>query len=850
MSCRHIKLFLNMKRIFSLLLLLALLIFAPAAHAQSTMSDQQIMDFYVKAKSDGRSVAQIVTQLMERGVTVERIRKIRRNYESQQKKEVVGADNISGVSGKTVERLRKGKKVEQTPENKNFPQRDLKQQKKQGLSPYEMEEMQDKEFSEMSRELEFLMPEDSLRNLPKHKMQQEEAKKVFGRDIFNNKKLTFEPEMNIATPNDYRLGPGDAVYIDVWGASQKQYTSTVSPEGVVNIEGFGPVQVSGMTVAQANAKLRSTLGARFGGSQVKLTVGQTKTITVNVMGEVKVPGTYTLSAFATVFHALYAAGGINDIGTLRAIKVYRNSQLISTVDIYDFILNGHLRGNVRLASNDVIVVGPYECVVDITGKVKRPMRYEMKRSESVGTLIKYAGGFTGDAFENNITLFRKSGGEKSIYSLSDFERGKFQLRDADSVSVDSVLDRYKNLVELRGAVMRPGKYQMDGNISSVRQLIEAAGGLTEDAFGNRGIIHRRKTDRTLEVKEFNAGAILAHQEADELLKKEDVVFIPSRKEANEELRLSIQGEVRYPGTYDFAAGTTIEALMEQAGGLTDKASIAKVDVARRFRDRKALASGNEVAQFFSFSVKDGFVVNGHPGFVLQPFDEVYVRTSPGYIEQMHVNVVGEVQFAGTYVITKKDYRLSDLVKAAGGHTAQAYLKGAVLERTLTDGERLKQQELKKIVSMNDSTDLRKIEVGDHNNVAINLDKALSHPGNDLWDVILREGDRLVIPKYNNTVSVSGEVMYPTTLTYRPGASLSYYINQCGGYSLRAKKSKTFATQMNGRVSRIRSSDDIQPGCNIVVPAKPKGAPFPWTQVVSLAMSVVTLAAIVINVIKK
>ena len=375
--------------------------------------------------------------------------------------------------------------------------------------------------------------------------------------------------------------------------------------------------------------------------------------------------------------------------------------------------------------------------------------------------------------------------------------------------------------------MRPGKYQMDGNISSVRQLIEAAGGLTEDAFGNRGIIHRRKADRTLEVKEFNAGAILAHQEADELLKKEDVVFIPSRKEANEELRLSIQGEVRYPGTYDFAAGTTIEALMEQAGGLTDKASIAKVDVARRFRDRKALASGNEVAQFFSFSVKDGFVVNGHPGFVLHPFDEVYVRTSPGYIEQMHVNVVGEVQFAGTYVITKKDYRLSDLVKAAGGHTAQAYLKGAVLERTLTDGERLKQQELKKIVSMNDSTDLRKIEVGDHNNVAINLDKALSHPGNDLWDV-----------------------MYPTTLTYRPGASLSYYINQCGGYSLRAKKSKTFATQMNGRVSRIRSSDDIQPGCNIVVPAKPKGAPFPWTQVVSLAMSVVTLAAIVINVIKK
>ena len=849
MNCRFLKLFLNMKRLQILFFLFALLLGVPAVHAQSTMTDQQIMDFYVKSKSDGRTVAQIVTQLMERGVTVERIRKIRRNYEAQQKKEVVGADDISGVSGKTVERLRKGKKVQQTPENKNFPQRDVKQKKVEGLSPYEMEEMQDQEFRDMSRELEFLMPEDSLRHVAKHKVE-DKTKKVFGRDIFNNNKLTFEPEMNIATPSDYRLGPGDAVYIDVWGASQKQYTSTVSPEGVVNIEGFGPVQVSGMTVAQANAKLRSTLGARFGGSQVKLTVGQTKTITVNVMGEVKVPGTYTLSAFSTVFHALYAAGGINEIGTLRAIKVYRNSQLISTVDIYDFILNGRLRGNVRLASNDVIVVGPYECVVDITGKVKRPMRYEMKTTESVGTLIKYAGGFTGDAFENNVTLFRKSGGEKSIYSLSDFERDKFQVRDVDSVNVDSVLDRYKNLVELRGAVMRPGKFQMDGNISSVRQLLEAAGGLTEDAFANRGIIHRRKADRTLEVKEFNPGAILSRQEADEILKNEDVVFIPSRKEANEELRLSIKGEVRYPGTYNYASGTTIESLIEQAGGLTDKASIAKVDVARRFRDRKAMSSGNEVAQFYSFSVKDGFVVNGRPGFTLQPFDEVYVRTSPGYIEQKHVEVHGEVQFSGTYVITKKDYRLSDLVKAAGGQTAQAYLKGAVLERPLTNSERLKQQELKKIISMNDSTDLRKIEVGDHNNVAIYLDKALSHPGNDLWDVILRDGDRLIIPQYNNTVSVSGEVMYPTTLPYKPGASLSYYIDQCGGYSLKAKKSKTFATQMNGMVSRVRSSGDIQPGCNIVVPAKPKGGPFPWTQVVSLAMSVVTLAAIVINVIKK
>lgn len=839
-----------MKTLLPIIIFLLLFVSVPVAHAQTLMTDSQITDYIIKENANGTPRSQIVTKLMERGVTVDRIRKIQKNYKKQQKKEVMGAENISGLDGKTVSRLRKGEIQKTTPKNKNFKQRNPAQTDEQQLTPYLREQRKLQLQDEMGEELDFLLP-DSLKLFEElQKTKEAPKRKVFGRDIFNNEKLTFEPEMNIATPADYRLGPGDAVFIDVWGASQKQYSATISPEGVVDIEGYGPVQVSGMTVSQANARLRATLGTRFGGSQVRLTVGQTKSITVNVMGEVNVPGTYTLSAFSTVFHALYAAGGINEIGTLRAIKVYRNSRLVSVVDIYDYILNGRLQGNVRLASNDVIVVGPYQCLVDIMGKVKRPMAYEMKTTESVATLIKYAGGFAGDAYEENVTLFRKTGGEKSVYSLNEFERGKFQLHDADSVSVDSVLDRFRNLVELRGAVMRPGKYQMDGNISTVRQLIEAAGGLSEDAITTRGIIHRRKADRTLEVLTLNTGAILHHEQADEVLRPEDIVFIPSRKEADEELLLTIKGEVRYPGSYTYAEGTTIEALIDQAGGLTDKASTAKVDVARRFRDRKALVAGKQVAEFYSFSLKDGFIIQGKAGFTLQPYDEVYVRTSPGYIEQQHVSVDGEVQFSGTYVITKKNYRLSDLVYAAGGQTTEAYLKGARLERPLTDAEKLKQQELTKIVSMNDSTDIRKIEVGNFRNVAIHLDKALAHPGNDLWDVILREGDRLVIPQFNNTISVSGEVMYPTTLAYKPGARLSYYIDQCGGYSQKAKKSKTFATQMNGTVSRVRSSGDIQPGCNIVVPAREKRSPFPWTQILSLAMSITTLAAVLVNVIKK
>ena len=821
--------------------------------AQSTMTDSQIMDYIVKENAKGTPRSQIVTHLIERGITVDRIQKIRRNFERQQKKEVQGAVNISGIDSKTAKRLRKSNgdvREEPIKSNKNFPTKNKQKVDESSFTPYQRQRYKEQQELDLDENLNFILP-DSLEMYENAMiLLDNNKKKVFGRDIFNNKKLSFESEMNIATPSDYLLGPGDAVFVDVWGASQKQFESTVSPEGFINIEGYGPVNVSGLTVAQANQRLRNTLGSRFGGSQVKLTVGQTKTITVNVMGEVKAPGTYTVSAFATVFHALYMAGGVNDIGTLRSIKVLRKGRLVSTVDIYDYILNGKLSGNIRLTSDDVIYVDTYDCLVNIAGKVKRPMFYEMKKTESVNTLLKYAGGFTGDAFSDNITLIRKSGGEMSIYSLNEFERGKFQVQDADSVWVDSVLDRYKNLVEVRGAVMRPGKYQMDGNISTVRQLIQTAGGLAEDAMPARGIIHRLRSDRTLEVKSFNGGDLMQHKEADIPLQNEDVVFIPSRKDTNEELLLTINGEVRYPGSYQYAANSSIESLILQAGGLTDKASVAKVDIARRFRDKKAVASGEQVAQFFSFSLKDGFIIDGKPDFILQPFDEVYVRTSPGYVEQQHVKVEGEVQFEGTYVITKKKYRLSDLITAAGGLTKEAYARGARLERQLTDVEKLKQQELIKIATLNDSTDIRKIQINDMPYVVIHLESALQNPGDDRWDVILREGDRLIIPQFNNTVSVSGEVMYPTTLTYTPGASLSHYIEQCGGYSLKSKKSRVFAIQMNGTVKRVRSSRDIQPGSNIVVPAKPKRQVMNLTQLISLIMSLTTLAAVAVSALKK
>ena len=627
------------------------------------------------------------------------------------------------------------------------------------------------------------------------------------------------------------------------------FARTISPEGVINIENYGPVNVDGLTVNQANQRLKSTLGKRYAGSNIRLTVGQTKTITVNVMGEVKVPGTYTLSAFATVFNALYMAGGTNDIGTLRNIKIYRNGHLVSTCDIYDYILNGNMRGNVRLTSGDVIIVEPYECLVNITGKVKRPMYYEMKQKESVGTLIKYAGGFAGDAYQSNIHLVRKSGGEMSVFSIDDFERNSFQLADGDSVAVDSTLQRYRNMVEVKGAVMRPGKYQMDGSITTVRELIEAAGGLAEDAFVNRGFIHRMKDDRTLETVEIDIKGIVNHTIADIALKNEDVFYIPSKKIMQEEEILTISGEVNYPGTYDFADNTSLETFILQAGGLKDAASLVKVDVSRRMRNNKASHSSSQVAQSFSFALKDGFIVDGTPGFILEPFDEVFVRRSPGYVELQHVMVEGEISFAGTYVLSNKGMRLSDLVKNAGGLTKEAYSLGAHLERTLTAAEKVKQQTMLKLAVSGDSIDMRKLDFGETQMVGINLEQALAHPGSNQWDIVLRDGDKLIIPQYNNTVSINGQVMYPNSVAYREGARLSYYIDQAGGYGQRAKSNRVFAVNMNGTVTRVRSSKDITPGCTILVPAKAKRNKMSFGEILSLGTMTATLGTVIATILK-
>lgn len=859
---------------YIVLVLLMIFSIGSASAQTSSMTDDQVMRLVVKEHERGTSNAQIVTKLMQQGVDISQIRRVRNKYERQMKQGgVAGAPEE--VASKDATRLRTnngktredyGKGIDEKAEN--YSNYRVKAQKDKDYKHTYDED--DEEFMDFQDEMDGLIPDTAMmikRLLAEREMKR---KKVFGRDIFNNKELSFEPNMNIATPQNYRLGPGDAVIIDIYGASQKTIQSTVSPDGEVTIEGYGPVNVSGLTVAQANARLRSTLGSRYRSSRIKLTVGQTKTIMVNVMGEVKAPGTYTLSAFATVFHALYMAGGTNDLGTLRNIKVYRNNRLVTVVDIYDYILNGKLTGNVRLADNDVIVVGPYDCLVTITGKVKRPMIYEMKKNESVNSLLKYSGGFTGDAYKKSVRVNRKTGRERSVYNVEEFDFSSFRIDDGDSVSVDSILPRYANTVEVKGAVFRPGMYNIGDQINSVRTLVEHAEGLTEDAFTARAVMHRMKSDRNLEVISVDIAGILAGTSPDIPLKENDVLFIPTRQDKMTERTITIRGEVQYPGTYLYAEHETIEDFVLQAGGLTDKASTINVLVSRRVNDTKATKPDSIIAKTYTLSLKDGFVIDGKPGFELMPYDEVSIRKSPAYTEQQNVEIEGEVLFGGTYTLSRRNSRLSDLFQKAGGGTDQAYIKGARLMRKANEAEKARMEAVLKMqreqqqknllqlaASSNNASaitqtakdakdaDLQKFNVPDEYPVGIDLAEALKHPGSDA-DMILREGDRLIVPQYNSTVKINGAVMYANTVAYEKGKSISRYIDEAGGFASDANKSKAYIIYMNGKVAKVGHGAKVQPGCEIVIPAKMKRK-MTAAEMMSMGSSMSSIAAMIATI---
>ncbi len=810
-----------------LFLLCAFLLMQMPVMSQS-MSTDQIIQYLQSEMSKGTSQQTIIQNLVRRGVTVEQLRQARKKLESRQQQ--MGA---VGTPEGPVNRMRT-------------------QDEERSLSTQERQQM--------------LMAETADMGLPQEQLPEEpQGKRVFGRNLFNQKNLTFAPNQNMATPANYRLGAGDVVIIDVWGASQETFQKTISPDGVVTIEGVGPIKLAGLSVSEATSRLRSQLGRYYSDCQVSLSLGENRSIVVQVMGEVVMPGTYTLSSLSSAFNALYAAGGINDVGTLRDIRVYRGGRVLAHIDVYDYLVNGNSRGDVRLQDNDVIIVGPYDCLVEVQGKVKRPMFYEMKSSESVQRLLQFAGGFTGNAFTKSVRLVRRSGSEYSIHTIEEFDMNGFTLADGDSLYVDSILPRFRNRVTVRGAVKHPGEFQLDGRIQSVRDLVAIADGLREDAFTERAVMHREKEDLTLEMISIDIAGILDGRVPDIPLRNNDLLFIPSKTDMNGDRFLRISGEVNFPGTFQFAENTTIKDLILQAGGLTRAASTAQVDVFRRIYNPAANQGTDVLARRFSFNIDDGFVLEDTL-FVLQPYDEVQVRRSPVYAEQQNVRVTGCVNFEGQFAMTHRTFRLSDLIQMAGGTTQEAYIKGARLIRKMNDEERLQRDKSNlnnQILLMErglekesfnyalaDSILMLKTNSDDSYSVAINLDQALAEPGGSS-DLILRANDQLIIPEYSGVVKISGEVMSPTSVHYRKGATLTDYLNSAGGVTKQASRKRTYAIYMNGAVNKLgrtASGKDLQPGMEIVVPSKPIREGMTTAEISVLGTSVASLTTMIVALI--
>ena len=750
--------------------------------AQS-MSDSQVLEYVKDGIRQGKEQKQLASELARKGVTKEQAMRVKKLYEQE---------NNMSVSHAIGTELNASRLREETKENTS----DM------------LEDHPDRE--ELAR-----------------------GNQVFGRNIFNTRNLTFEPSVNLATPLNYRLGPGDEVIIDIWGASQNTIRQRISPDGSINIQKVGPVNLNGLTISEANSYLKKTLDKIYNGlnnadeptSDIRLTLGNIRTIQINVMGEVIQPGTYSLSSFSTVFHALYRAGGVSDIGSLRNVRLVRNGRSLATVDVYQFIMKGDIQDDIRLEEGDVIIVPAYEVLVKIEGKVKRPMRFEMKKDESLTTLIKYAGGFDADAYTRSVRVVRQNGEEYEVNTVKEMDYSIYKMRNGDVITAEAILNRFTNKLEIRGAVSRPGIYQLSGTLNTVRELVNEAQGLTGDAFLNRAVLYRQREDLTSEVIPMDIKAIMSGTSPNIILMKNDILYIPSIHDLEDRGNVVIHGEVTKPGSYPYADNMTLEDLVIQSGGLREAASVARVDVSRRIKNPYGVADSDTIGEIYTFSLKEGFVVDGRPGFVLQPYDEVYVRRSPGYHAQQNVQIEGEILFGGSYALTTREERLSDLIRKAGGGTRYAYLRGAKLTRVANASEKKRMSDVVRLMSrqlgeaMMDSLG---IQVDSVFTVGINLEKALLQPGSTA-DIVLREGDVVSIPKKSNTVTINGAVMVPNRVSYMKGKNVDYYLNQAGGYSDNAKKSKKFIVYMNGQVTKVKGSGkkQLEPGCEIIVPSKEK-----------------------------
>ena len=824
-------------------LVLSLFLFTGLS-AFAQMSEDKIIQYVQEQQAKGVSQEQIVYNLNKRGVTVQQLQRMREKYEKQQ---------ATGVLGNTIPSQGSSTSHSRTGQGESFNLVNPADQSLGGTQMTDSRTLEKERLRNMYNESMFLFV-DSIYLLKQSLFPQK--KEIYGHDIFKSQNLTFEPSSSLATPQNYRLGPGDEVIIDIWGAAQSSIREVISPDGNIMVQDLGPVYLNGKTIQEADAYIKKVFSQIYSGldgsdsnSSIKLSLGQNRSVLVNVMGDVENPGTYQVSSFATVFNAIYMAGGVNDLGSLREIKLYHENEEVAKIDMYDYIRNGKVQDDIRLNDNDVVIVSPHSLLVNIDGRVRRPMLYEMTPEESLSDLIDYAGGLESNAYKKDVRVVRMGDFQRQIFTVTKEQQSSFKLVDGDSVYVDSIQVSFANMAEVRGAVYRPGQFQIDGDITTVKGLIEAAGGLKEDAFPSRALLSRTNPDKTLTNLAIDIKGLMEGTAQDETLRNHDVLFIPSLFDVGEVKTFSVYGEVLFPGDYRYADNTSIEDLILQAGGLKEDASLSKVDVVRRNRDKEAVEKAQSLAETFSFSINEDLSIQDND-FRLEPYDEVYIRRSPGYSVNRRVIVEGEVTFPGYYSLATNNERLSDIMERVGQFSSEAYPEGARLERKMTDDERARMHDIAEILAGNDSIALAKavdklinmttFEVG------INLKEAVEKPGGPA-DIVLRDGDRIIVPVFTNTVKINGEVMFSNTTPYVKGKNLKYYIEKAGGYSQRAKKSKAYVVYMNGSVAKAkkRSSKLVQPGCEIVVPARQVREGLTATEILSLGSTSASLATVVL-----
>jgi len=703
--------------------------------------------------------------------------------------------------------------------------------------------------------------------------------RIFGADLFKNKKITFEPSLKMPTPKGYVIGPEDELLVDITGDNEKEYKLKVSPDGRIRMEYVGLIAVGGLTMESATAKIRNAMQAtypaiRSGRTQVAVNLGNIRSIKVILTGEIVKPGTYTLPSLATVFNALYASGGPNENGSFRKIQVIRNGVMVSTIDTYDFLLNGIQRGNIRLQDQDVIHVPVYDTRVEMSGEVKRFALFEVQKGETLKDVIRFAGGFSSDAYRSRIKALQNTDKERRISDVYAADFATYQPQNGDKYVVEPILERFENRVEIEGAVFRPGPFELEKGLS-LKKLIQKAEGLKEDAFLSRAYISRLNPDNTMGLVSFDLGKLMNGAVPDIPLQREDKVVIASIFDMREEYKVHIQGEVRNPGIFDYAKAMHLEDLIQMAGGFKEGATPTRIEISRRVKNSETTSASAKTAEIFVVNVDPNLRLK-EKQFVLEPFDIVSVRSAEGYTIQRQVKLEGEVVYPGPYTINRKDERISDIIKRAGGLTVGAYPEGASLkrpgaekvnpkaknvidnteeeERNLLNLERIRQNNGKEIMPK-DSLNLaieQKLVQSDL--IGIDLVMIMDKPGSNS-DLILEDGDIIRVPKLLQVVKVTGEVLNPNGIVFTKGRGLKSYINGAGGFTPNALKRNVYVKYANGTAEAAKkflvfnTYPKVKPGAEIMVPKRAPREPMTTQAWISISTALASMAAIIITLFR-